>query len=109
MNFLKKLFGSGGGSPVHREGNSAYYYLKLDRCGEVMRVRVDMNNDLSLNDESSGYWVRKMITSSNYKCPKAEITLYFDTNRRLDKSEIQGGHLVSREEYDAWMAAQQPS
>jgi hypothetical protein len=48
-----------------------------------------------------------MIASSNYKCGRAELTLYFDTNRRLLNTEISGGELVNREAYDQWQAGQQ--
>ena len=106
MNILKKLFG-GGDNSQHRDGSGMYFYVKLHRCNDVTKVRVDMNNDLSLNDEGSGYWVRKMVSNSNYKCAKAELSLYFDMNRKLQNSEVQGGQLVNREEFDQWTAAQQ--
>ena len=50
------------------------------RCDDVLRVRVDLHNDLSLRDDGDGYWVRKLISSGNYKCNQVELTLYFDSN-----------------------------
>lgn len=109
MNFLKTLFGGQGANREEGGGNALFFYVRPARCDDVVRVRIDLNNDLSLNDDSSGYWIRKMIASSNYKCGRAELTLYFDTNRRLLNTEINGGELVSREAYDQWQAGQQRS
>lgn len=108
MNFLKNLFG-GGGSRPETDGRGQLFYVKPHRCDDVLRVRVDMANDLSLTDDGSGYWVRKMASSGNYKCTQVELTLYFDNNRRLRESEVQGGQLVTRDDYDQWQAAQETS
>ena len=105
MNFLKKIFG--GSSAGNRDGSGMYFYVKLQRCEDIIRVRVDMNNELSLNDDSSGYWVRKLVSGSNYKCSHAELNVYFDMNRNLQNSEVQGGQLVKREDYENWMSKQQ--
>lgn len=107
MNFLKNLFGSRGSSRAESDGRAMFFYVRLARCDDVVRVRIDLNNDLSLNDDSSGYWIRKVVASSNYKCSRAELTLYFDVNRRLIRSEISGGELVDREAYERWQASQQ--
>lgn len=105
MNFLKNLFG-GQGRDREGGGNAMFLYVRPTRCDDVVRVRIDMNNDLSLNDDGSGYWVRKIVSSSNYKCSRPELTLYFDLNRRLLNQEITGGVLVDRTAYDQWKAGQ---
>jgi hypothetical protein len=35
------------------------------------------------------------------------MTVYFDANRKMSSSDIQGGQLVGKDEYDSWMAQQQ--
>jgi hypothetical protein len=103
MNFFKKLFG-GTGAQSDSDRAGAYYYVRAKDCDEVVQVRIDMNNDLSLTDDAGGYWVRKMAHGNNYRCRwPVELTLYFDSNRKFQNSEIQGGELVSREEYEAWV------
>lgn len=105
MNFLKKLFGGGnsaGGSRSANDSSGMYFYVKLHRCGDIVRVRVDMNNELSQNDESDGYWVRKLVSNGNYKCTQSELTLYFDSSRKMTNTELQGGQLVGKDEYEAW-------
>lgn len=107
MNFLKKLFG-GDTSGVERDDRSMYLYVKPHRCDDVLRVRIDLHNDLSQRDDGDGYWVRKLASSGNYKCNQVELTLYFDGSRRLDttRTEIQGGQVVERAAYDAWVSSQ---
>ena len=48
MGFLKKLFGGVDSKPKKR-----YYtfYVKCNRCGEIIEGRVDLDNDLSLDYE----------------------------------------------------------
>lgn len=108
MNILKKLFGGGDGSRISSDASGMYLYFKLHRCGDIVRVRIDMNNELSQSDEGDGYWVRKLVSNGNYKCTTAEVTVYFDANRKMSNSDVQGGQLVTKDDYDAWMAAQQP-
>jgi hypothetical protein len=109
MEILKKLFGGGGGSSsggsVAGDRVGLYYYVRPNGCEEVVRVRVDRNNDLSLTDDSKGYWVRKGVRG--VKCRQnVELELYYDSNRRLVNSELKGGELVDEAAYDAWMAQQ---
>ncbi len=103
MDFFKKLFGGGAGSGGSDRAGM-YFYVKSNHCDEIVRVRIDLNNDLSLNDEGKGYWVRKMAHGTNFRCRwPVELTLYFDPNRRFQNSEVQGGALVTQEDYEAWV------
>jgi hypothetical protein len=106
MDLFRKLFG-GGGSSSSGDRSGAYFYVKPNGCDEVVRVRIDMNNDPSLNDDSSGYFIIKTVRGTTYKCTRsAELHLIFDSNRRLKSSEVNGGALVTQAEYDAWTATQ---
>ncbi|MBL8130258.1 MAG: hypothetical protein JNL42_00245 [Anaerolineae bacterium] len=102
MDFLKRLFGGGGQNL--RDG--LYFYIQPRGCDEVVRVRINMMNDPSL-DESGGYFVHKTVMG--VKCfQRAELTLTFDRNRKLINKEVSGGVLVDESDYDAWVAAQNP-
>jgi hypothetical protein len=104
MNFLKKLFGGNAASGER----GLYFYVKPQGCEEVVRVRIDMNNDPSLADDNSTYFVRKTVRGTTYKCTRsAELYLTFDSGRKLQKTEVTGGALVSQTDYDAWTAAQE--
>lgn len=93
VNFLKKLF-SGGSSG---DRNSMYIYVKLHRCDEIMKVRVNLYNDLSLTDDGA-YYCRKVVSA--IRCPfPAEVELYFDKSRRLVESRVDKGELVDEAAY----------
>ena len=101
MGFLKKLFGSGGGRS--RDKNALYVYVRPQYCEQIVEVRINLLNDLSMTDDGKGYFTRKLATA--VRCPyPAEIYLYFDKNRRLTDSEVEKGELVSEEEYRQWQA-----
>lgn len=94
MNFLKNLFGGGSAA----SDGALYIYIKPQFCEEVLRVRINMSNDLSLNDEGDGYFVRKIARGA--RCPfPSEITLRFDRNRRLIERSIDRGEFVTEADY----------
>jgi hypothetical protein len=106
MDFFKRLFG-GGGRPSSTDRDGLYYYIKPTGCAEVVQVRINVNNDLSLEDDGKGYFVRKSVRGTTYKCTRtAELLLSYDGNRRLQNTEIEGGTLVTRADYDEWLASQ---
>ena len=90
MNFFKRLFG-----PSQKpEGYSYWVTVQCNRCGEILRGRVDMRNDLSTNYDDQTYFTRKVIMGENRCFQQIEVTLTFDQNRKLLKREIQGGKFV---------------
>ncbi len=109
MGFFKKLFGGTGGKPagsVSGDRDGMYFYVRPRGCEEVIRVRVNRNNDLSQSDEGDSYFVRKLARGE--KCfQSVEMELYFDKNRMLVDSQVKGGELVDAAAYDAWIASQE--
>jgi hypothetical protein len=99
MEFFKKLFSGGG--PKER---GQYYYVKPTGCTEIVRIRVDTMNELSQNDDNDGYFVRKSARGTSYKCTRtAELLLEYDSQKRLKNTEILGGALLTKVEYDEWL------
>ena len=97
MNFLKKLFGSG----MPQDGGY-YVYVKPKMCKEIVKVRINLSNDLSLRDDSDGYWVRKVASAT--RCPfQAELTLYFNKSRQVIDKEIENGEYVDEATYQAYL------
>jgi len=106
MDFLKKLLGGGSGGRSSGDANGMYFYVQPDGCEEVVRIRVDRNNDLSLADDGSTFWVRKGVRG--VKCRQGvELVLYFDSSKKLQNTELEGGALVSSDVYDTWVASQE--
>ena len=90
MGFLKKVFGSGGTS----SGSDFYTFnVSCDRCGETVEGKVNMANDLSLSDEG-GFHVRKVLMGGGRCFQQIEVTLKFDTSRKLLEKQINGGKFV---------------
>lgn len=101
LQFLGRLFGGGAAASSGSTGDvGIYYYIRCDRCGEVIQVRINPHNDLSQNDDGSGFFVRKTIVGN--RCySRIEAELLYDRNRNLADSVIGGGTLTDREAYEA--------
>jgi uncharacterized protein YuzE len=94
IDLFKKFFGSQPG--VDR---SAYWLeVKCGRCGEIIRTRVDLNNDLSIDygqdGEVAGYYCRKVLVGEQRCFQSIEATLKFDANRKLVDRQVSGGEFV---------------
>jgi len=93
MGFLKKLFGGSGAKPEKR-----YYtfYVKCNRCGEVIEGRVDLDNDLSLEYEgdSAVYFVRKGLVGNNRCFQQIDVEMKFTPARTLIEQQVTGGQFT---------------
>jgi hypothetical protein len=79
--------------------------VRPKRCQEIIPVRIDTYNEVSLTDEGD-YYARKIVRGG--RCPfPAELHLYLNKDRRLVKVEVTDGEQVSAEEYEAWLAEKQ--
>jgi len=104
MEFFKKLFGGGGDNGGDKVG--VYFYVKPQGCTEVVRVRIDKNNDPSLDDDNN-LFVRKTVRGTSYKCTRsAELYVLFTADRKVQDTEVTGGTLVTQADYEAWAAEQ---
>jgi hypothetical protein len=101
MQFLRRLFGGGGSAQQHLK-----VYVKPKMCKTILQLDVDLINQLSMNDDGEGYWVRKIANSP--RCPfEAEVTLYFDKNRKLINREISNGEFVTEAVYQEYLSSGQ--
>jgi hypothetical protein len=96
MSLLKKLrsiFSMPGG-----DSRILWLYIQCDKCGEVIRGRVDLHNDVSVQYGESGggtsYYCRKVFIGSDRCYQPVEVELYFDGKRNLMQQEISGGKFV---------------
>jgi hypothetical protein len=90
MGILKKLFGGGTTS-----SSSDFYTfsVRCDRCDETIEGKVNLSNDLSLDDEG-GYRVRKVLMGGGHCFQQIEVNLKFDASRQLQERQISGGRFV---------------
>lgn len=102
MGFFSRLFGGNKNASVDRDG--MYIYVRPKMCQEIVRVRVNLMNDLSSQDDG-GYFVRKMVSAN--RCPfQAEVELYFDKGRKIKQSAVTNGELLEENDYVEWMREQ---
>ncbi len=100
MNLLRKFWQSFSGSTFTGGDVGLYYYVRCNRCGEVIRVRINPLNDLSLDDTSKNLWAHKVIVGQ--RCyNRIEANFTYDTNRKLINSEATGGTFVDKQAYQA--------
>ncbi|MDR7554613.1 MAG: hypothetical protein QN157_03310 [Armatimonadota bacterium] len=78
------------------------FYVRCDRCGEVIAVRVDRRWDLvqEFDDGIVGYSLHKEVLGS--RCNRLlTVRMTFDRHYALVEREVEGGRFATREEYDA--------
>lgn len=105
MNFLKRLFG--GGTP---SDGAIHLYVRCNRCGAPVHVRVDPRNDLTIeygDDENPhGYRLIKEIMDSRcFRLMRAEIN--YDPSKRELSREIEGGTYISQDDYQQLLAQEE--
>ena len=102
MGFLKKITDfftatGSGGAPAY------WLYVQCDRCGEKIKVRVNLHSDLSIRygekDEGDTYFCRKMIIGNQRCFQKIEVEMSFDRNKKLKDRQVSGGQFISEEEF----------
>jgi hypothetical protein len=112
MTFLKRL-ASFFSAPSASSGRYYYVYVKCLRCGEKIRGRVDLHNDLSIDygvqegedgettspEKDPKYFCRKGLIGEQGCYQTVEVELTFDKNHRLLDRQIQGGKFIDEEEY----------
>jgi hypothetical protein len=98
MSFFKQL-GKFFSGPPRTDDPSFWFTVQCKRCGEKIRGRVDMRNDLSQQYGEDGgkttYFTHKVVMGSGSLCfQQIEVELTFDENRKLVDRQIQGGEFV---------------
>ena len=102
MGILRKiseLFSSSRAS----DENAYWLYVKCKRCGESIRTRVDLHNDLSANygegGEGTTYFSRKVLMGQGRCFQRIEVQLTFDQERKLIDRQISGGDFITEAHY----------
>jgi hypothetical protein len=99
MGFFKKIsemFSPSG--PQKPADFATYITVKCDRCGELIQGRINLRNDLSLEDGSSPsnptFFCRKVLIGEKRCFQTIEIELSFDNKRNIIQRQISGGTFV---------------
>jgi len=98
MGFLDSLQSLFSGGQTDDPGY--FIYVRCRRCGEAVKTRIDLHNDLSIADDG-GYVVNKTLMGSKLCFERIEVTLTFDERRQLVDRQISRGEFITAEEYEA--------
>ncbi|HID51857.1 MAG TPA: hypothetical protein EYP41_07470, partial [Anaerolineae bacterium] len=102
MGFLQKLFGGGNQEKEYVDKTGLYFYVQCDNCGTAVRVRADKQHDLL--SESGGYvWHKTIVDSKCFR--RIPVVVYLDRSYQMTSAEIEGGHFITEEAYNAFVAA----
>lgn len=106
MGWLQRLFGGRGRDSSSGDPHGLYVYVRCGRCQEAVRVRVNLSNDLSEqmadddSDQVVGYVAEKGVVGNNFMCGQTmRLYLTFDRARRLTDTKVEGGTLITEEDY----------
>jgi hypothetical protein len=95
LDAIRKFF-SGTGEP--RDRDALYVYVKCERCGTPVMIRVDKRHDLHRNYDTGGYTLRKEVMDGT--CFNLfHFTMEFDPRYNVVSREIEGGEFITWEEY----------
>jgi len=98
---LRALSGRRGATP-DADANALIFYVRCDRCAEVVRVRVDRRWDLlqELGDGVTGYSLHKDVLGT--RCNQLmRMVVLFDRNYVITHREIEGGRFATQAESGA--------
>jgi len=98
---LSDLFSAPEGRPEKRDEASYWVAVRCSRCGETLRTRVNLHNDLSIEYGEGGgettYFCRKTLIGDKLCFQRVEVELTFDAKRQLIDRQISGGEFVDVE------------
>ena len=101
MALLKKL-ASFFTPEGRRDAYAHWVYVQCDRCGEKLRTRIDLRNDLSVQygatDRDITYFCRKALMGGGRCFQQIEVELTFDAHRQLVEQRVRGGKFVDEGE-----------
>lgn len=84
--------------------DALWLHFRCSRCGSMVRVRAHKRNDLNRIEEENdlpGAFVLHKDVMDNKCFQLMHADIYFDASYQVVAAEVQGGELVSQEEYEA--------
>ena len=82
------------------DANVYWVTVKCKRCGEIIRARINLNNDLSVEYSDGNrktYFCRKILMGEGHCFQRVEVELTFDGNKQVANQQITGGSFVEEE------------
>ncbi|HWE64073.1 MAG TPA: hypothetical protein VHB98_20360 [Chloroflexota bacterium] len=106
MGFLSKLFGGNKGSApagnASGDPNGFHFYVRCDRCGELLHIRVNRATDIS--DEYDGETTVKVVHKEilGTRCQNLMyVHLTLDASYHITEANTERCTLIDRAAYEA--------
>ena len=98
MGLFKKLRNllTGGGT----SDGAKHIYVQCDKCGAKLDIRVNRQYDLVPDYDGDAAYVlhKEMLDDKCFTLMHAQIQ--FDRQLNIIESDIEGGHLITQEEFE---------
>ena len=96
LKFIKKISSLFTGSGEDEGGRSLWISVQCDRCGEVIRTRVDLTNELTagFGEGEAAFFCRKVLIGNQGCYLPIEVRIKFDARRSLVEKQITGGKFM---------------
>ncbi len=93
-------------SPPSNEERAIFLYVQCLKCGEKLRARVDVWNELTpeyngKSDDAASYFCRKVLVGEKQCYQPIELRLKFNRNHKLIEKTIMGGKFIDPDEFSA--------
>jgi hypothetical protein len=100
LDFLRTLLFK---RPTQAKGKLPYY-IRCDRCGEVLLTEINLQHDLSVTygntPAQDRYFTNKIVIGSNLCFQRIEVEVQFDAKKQIIAEEIRGGTRIDKAELD---------
>jgi len=103
MSLFTQLLNALKGKPPGGSDRYIPIYVYSNRCRELIVAQIDIMNEVSLDEDNKGYFVRKVLhTSGKDRCfGQVEIEVWLDHNKEIVRQAVQGGRWLTAAEYQA--------
>ena len=89
-----------------RDDRNYWFYVQCDVCQEVLKVRIDLYNHLSIRygegKQKATYYCRKVVIGGNRCYRPIEVEITFDSVRKVIDRKIKGGRFVTEQIYRSY-------
>lgn len=103
---IKELFSGSGQGPkavggyTRHDGQGLYVYIRCDRCGEVIPLRLRKTDEMARSEEPGYEFFVQKLVMGNQCFNRMDSRIEFDRRHEVLHSDIKGGSLVTVQEYE---------
>lgn len=104
----RRLWRSLAPTAEHEDPDSLWLYVRCERCGAVVRVRVDLSHDLNREENGEGTFLLRKEIMDDRCFQLIDASVWFDADHHVTAAYVNGGQLLTESEYLAAQSAEAP-